>query len=361
MNFDLTPEQRAIQETVAAFFAQTSPIARVLDEDGRPALEAELWRGLSALGALSTIVPEEYGGAGLGVLDLALIMEAAGRHVVPAPLFEHTLATYAVVVGGSAAQKNKWLPVLASGEKRATIAFAEGDNGWLPAQWKLPASAKIDGEKRFVAHAADADLFVVGLAGGRLALVEAGPAVSVCLLASFDITRTLFDVAFTDAPAQMLQDHAADRVRDAGLALLAAEAYGGALRCVEMASAHVKERRQFGQAIANFQAVKHQVADMALEVMPSIGLYWRAAHAVDCDPARAPLAAALAKAHITDVYARSARRLIELLGGIGYTWEFGAHLWLKRSIFDRTVLGLPALHYERAADLAGWASDRVRT
>jgi alkylation response protein AidB-like acyl-CoA dehydrogenase len=147
---------------------------------------------------------------------------------------------------------------------------------------------------------------------------------------------------------------AAPRVRDAGLCLLAADAFGTGKRLVDMSVAYAKEREQFGVTIGHFQALKHQLANMALEIEPARGLYWYAAHAFDHLREEAERAAALAKAHITDRAMQIARDAVEVHGGIGFTWECDVQIWFKRAIFDRAFLGIPSLHRERAAQLAGW-------
>ena len=136
--------------------------------------------------------------------------------------------------------------------------------------------------------------------------------------------------------------------------LLAADAYGGARRCIDMTSRYARTREQFGQPIGAFQAVKHQLADIVTDVEPALSLWWYAAHAWDHIPDRAERHAALAKAHLTDLYDRAARVCTELHGGIGFTWEYDLHLWFRRAIFDRAFLGTAEYHRARAADLAGW-------
>jgi alkylation response protein AidB-like acyl-CoA dehydrogenase len=136
--------------------------------------------------------------------------------------------------------------------------------------------------------------------------------------------------------------------------LLAADAHGGAARCLDLTVRYALTREQFGQPIAAFQAVKHQLADLATDLEPAVALWWYAAHAFDHFPERAPRDAALAKAHCTDLYDRATRVCTELHGGIGFTWEYDLHLWFRRAVFDRAYLGSAASHRLRAADLAGW-------
>jgi alkylation response protein AidB-like acyl-CoA dehydrogenase len=136
--------------------------------------------------------------------------------------------------------------------------------------------------------------------------------------------------------------------------LLAADAFGAAHQLVRATAAYLQTRQQFGQPVAQFQAVKHQLADMALDVDPTRGLWWYAAHAFDHAPAEAPRAAALAKAHITERAQQVARDAVEAHGGFGFTWECDVHIWFKRILFDRLWLGAPELHRERFAVLEGW-------
>ncbi|MDB5867872.1 MAG: acyl-CoA dehydrogenase [Polaromonas sp.] len=200
--------------------------------------------------------------------------------------------------------------------------------------------------------------FVLGLAGGQLVVVERSAAgVSVTARASNDSTRRLGSVTLAGAPVALLPQAAEqiDKLRDAALVLLAADAFGGATRCHEMAVAYAKEREQFGQPIGQFQAVKHQLADMVIAVEPARGLHWYAAHAFDhSQPVERAHMAALAKAHLADTYLAAARRCVEIHGDMGYTWELDVHIFLKRAMFDHAWMGTPTQHRARVATLAGW-------
>jgi alkylation response protein AidB-like acyl-CoA dehydrogenase len=358
MKFYLSHEQISIQDTVEQLVKGTMG-DRGLHEviDGDRSKEAKLWREMGELGVLGVAVPEAHGGQELGVLELALISEALGYTGAPGPFLGHALATLCVQLGGDDAQRAEWLPRLASGETIASVAFAEGGGRWLGDQWTLAAGKTLSGTKTHVICADQASLLVVGLAGGELAVVDAkGPGVTCELLDGIDRTRPIFRVTFDNAPATLLVNGAAatPRVIDAGLALIAADAFGNGRRCVEMAVEYAKQREQFGVKIAQFQALRHQLANMALEVEPCRGLYWYAAHAWDKQEDRHSHAAALAKSHITDRGLQVARDAIEAHGGIGFTWEYDAHIWMKRAMFNWAWLGSPSLHRARAADLADW-------
>jgi alkylation response protein AidB-like acyl-CoA dehydrogenase len=358
MNFDLSEEQELLQDTVRQFLEKECPPTRLREIfEGESGFDSGLWQGMVELGLGGIHLPDAFGGAGLELLDLAIVSEVLGHAAAPGPFLGHALAGLAISLGGSAAQRERWLPRLATGEAVATVALGEEGGRWQPEQWTLAAGGALRGAKLYVPYAGIADLVVVGTAGGGLALVEtAASGVSREPIEGADRTRRLSRVTFEDAPAEALPEGvaAAPRVRDAGLVLLAADAFGGASRLVEMCVAYAKTREQFGVTIGHFQALKHQLANMAVEVEPSRCLYWYAAHAFDHIPAEAERAAALAKAHVTDRFMQVARDAVEAHGGIGFTWECDVQIWFKRAMFDRAWLGTPAAHRERAARLAGW-------
>jgi alkylation response protein AidB-like acyl-CoA dehydrogenase len=356
VDFSLTEEQELLQDTVRNFVAKECPPQTVRAIfDGELSLVSGLWKGLSELGVAGLVVPETHGGAGLELLDLALVAEELGRGAVPVPFLGHALATLAIARAASPAQQAKWLPRLAAGDARATVALAEDDACWLPSQWRVElANGRVRGRKQFVPEAEGADVFVVGCRGGALALVEAESGVRVTPEPTLDRGRALAAVDFEDAPAEPLDGDFAARLVDAGCVLLAADAFGAAHQLVRATAGYVSSRRQFGQSVAQFQAVKHQLANMAVDVDPARGLWWYAAHAFDHARDDAPRAAALAKAHITERAQQVARDAVELHGGIGFTWENDVHLWFKRVMFDRLWLGAPELHRERFAALEGW-------
>ncbi|MFI5317707.1 MAG: acyl-CoA dehydrogenase family protein [Myxococcota bacterium] len=358
MNFDLSDEQELLQDTVRQFAANECPPKRVRAIfDGDTGHDTELWKGLVELGLGAIAVPEEFGGAGLELLDQALVAEELGAGAVPGPFLGHSLAGLAILYGGSDAQKKTWLPKLASGQRLGSVAFAEGDERWQPGDWRLPAGATLSGVKTAAPFGAEADLVVVGTAGGGLAVVERGArGFSARPLQGVDRTRRLAELRFDGTPCESLPDgsRASARVRDAGLVLLAADAFGGAQRLLEMSVEYAKTRQQFGVTIGSFQGLKHQLANLAVEIEPARGLYWYAAHAFDHVPAESERTAALAKAHLTQVYLQTARDSVEAHGGIGFTWECDVQIYFKRAMFDRAFLGTPAVHRERAAALAGW-------
>ncbi len=359
MEFGLTEEHKLLQETVRGFAAKECPAARLreLFESG-VGHDGALWRGLAEMGVTGLAIPEQYGGAGLEILDLALVAEILGAAALPGPFLGHALAGLALRLGASPEQRERWLPRLASGEAVGTVAFGEADGSFEPDAWAARVDgARLSGAKAWVPFGAVSDLVVVGTAGGGLALVERGAGgIDVAPVDGLDRTRPLAALRFSQAPCEVLPDGvaAAGRVRDTGLVLLAADAFGAAEKLLEMTVAYARAREQFGQPIAQFQAVKHQLADLATEVEPMRSLVWYAAHAQDHVPDDAERSAAIAKAHITDRAVEVARAAVQLHGGIGFTWECDVQIWFKRALFDRALLGSPETHRERQAALGGW-------
>jgi alkylation response protein AidB-like acyl-CoA dehydrogenase len=356
MNFALSEEQELLQSTVRDFVAKECPPQTVHAVfDGKRDAAPALWKGLAEIGVAGLMVPESHGGAGLELLELALVAEELGRGAVPVPFLGHALATLALARGGSPAQQETWLPRLAAGAARATVALAEAGARWLPQQWELElAGGRVNGKKQLVPEADGAALFVVGCRGGALALVEAGRHVRATPEPTLDRGRPLATLELDGAPAERLERADAAQLVDAACVLLAADAFGAAHQLVRATAAYLQTRQQFGQPLAQFQALKHQLANMALEVDPTRSLWWYAAHVFDRVPHEASRAAALAKAHVTERAQQAARDAVEAHGGIGFTWECDVHLWFKRVMFDRLWLGAPELHRERYATLEGW-------
>ncbi len=359
MDFGLSEEQQLLQETLRNFVARECPPPRVRALfDAGDGAAPDLWKGMAEMGLLGLALPEDCGGAGLELLDLALAAELLGAGAVPGPFFGHALAGLAIAAGGSPAQRERWLPRLASGELVASVAFGEGGDRWEAGDWSAALSgSRLSGAKRFAPCAELADLIVVGARGAELVVVERGAAgLALSGEDGVDRGRPIAALRFADTPCEPLARgrEVASRVRDAGLVLLAADSFGAAWRLIELCVDYTRTRQQFGQPLAQFQAVKHQLANMATEIEPTRGLFWYAAHAFDHLPAESERLAAIAKAHITDRALDVARAAVELHGGLGFTWECDVQIWFKRAMWNRAFLGTPELHRERSAALAGW-------
>lgn len=361
MDFGLSQDQVMLKDTVKRFLAEKCPTTRVREiMESENGYDDALHAGLVEIGAYSVIVPADYDGLGLELLDLLLIAEEMGYAAAPGPFFGTSLASLALVEGGNDALKKAWLPKLSVGEAIGTVAIGEAESQWDPSAMKASVrDGRLTGEKPLVPHANLAQFMVVAANddnGPGLWLVEtAAPGVTVAPLKGNDMTRRLFAVEFKDAPATPLPNRAAlQRTIDAGLILLAADCYGGSHRCVEMSATYALQREQFGQPIGAFQAVKHQLANMACDLETSLSLCWYAAHAFDHIKDRSERHAAITKAYLSDIYDRVVRDSTELHGGIGFTWEFDLHLWFRRSMYNRGYFGDANYLRNRAADLAGW-------
>ena len=361
MDFGLSEDQLLLKDTIKRFLAERCPTTRVRQiMEGDASLARDLWTQLAELGVAGVVVPATHGGLERELLDLALVAEELGYACAPGPFLGNAMATVALNEGGEQGLQDRWLPQLASGEAVATVAWGEEHGQWTPAALHAHAAGgRLNGRKLLVPNAEIADLFIVAARdehGPHLFAVERDAmGLDIQPMTVNDLTRPLDVVTFTDAHAVKLPSTAAvQRTWDAGLILLAADAYGGSRRCLEMACSYALTREQFGQPIGAFQAVKHQLANLAADLEPSLALVWYAAHAFDRIPEESTRHAALVKAHMSDLYDRATRDSIELHGGIGFTWEFDLHLWFRRAMFDRSLLGEAIYHRARAADLAGW-------
>jgi alkylation response protein AidB-like acyl-CoA dehydrogenase len=332
MRFHLSPEQIAIQDAVRGTLADMWTLDRMHGfAEGEADFDADSWQALMALGLGGILLPD----SGMGLLDAALACEVAGEAAAPGPLIGQLLAV-AAVARSTNPEAAALLDGLVDGSAVATLA--------------------LDGSA-LVQHARAAQWFVCGNRDSALTLVAAGEGVRTEAVSATDRTRPVSRVDLAGAKAIELfpaGDPMVAKLHDAALVLVAADALGGAQKCTDMSVAYAKDREQFGQPIGRFQALKHQLAHMALDVEPARAMVWYAAYAHDADLPDASRAAAMAKAHLCDVYVRTTRAAIAAHGGIGYTWDYGLNYWFRRALFDAAWLGNATQHRARAADLAGW-------
>jgi alkylation response protein AidB-like acyl-CoA dehydrogenase len=358
MDFGLSEEQEMLQDTVRGFIEGECPPPRLREVfDAGEGHDPALWKGLVEMGLAGLAIDETYGGAGLEWLDVALAQEVLGEGALPGPFMTHALAAQAIALGGDDAQRERWLPAFAEGEV-GTVALCEGASAWTAGDWQTRVEGgRVSGTKTYVPHAAIASRFVVGVEGGGFVVVEAdAPGVRLEPLEALDRTRPVHHLVLDAAECEPLAhtEGVADGVHDAGLCLLAADAFGAAAKLIDITVAYVQTREQFGRKISEFQAVKHQLARLGTDIEPTRALHWYAAHAYDHIADDRARSAALAKAHITDRAVATGRLCVELHGGLGFTWECDVQMWLKRCLFDRAVLGTPTVLRARCADLAGW-------
>lgn len=361
MEFGLSLEQRQFDDSVRDFLKDRLPMERlrVLAEPGQ-GFDAELWDGLTGLGLPGLIVPERFGGAGLGVLDAAVTAEALGYAAAPLPFSGPVvMAPLAFMHSATEAQQDEYLPLAATGEARIAVGFA-GLAGQTGSATATLDGGRLTGAVSGMMDAGSATHFLVYLRDGTAALVETGAVgVETKQHRSLDRTRPLVDVTFSGVSAVVLDAAndplaAARRVLDAGRVILAADTLGAAQNMLDHAVAFAKERVQFGRVIGGFQGVKYMLADCVTTLEPCRGMVWYAAHAQDSLPDEARLTACHAKAHVCDVAREVSRMTTEVHGGMGFTDLLGLHFWFKRIGFNRQVLGGPERCREEAAKLQGW-------
>jgi alkylation response protein AidB-like acyl-CoA dehydrogenase len=364
MEFGLSEDQRLMQDSVGRTLEKVSALDRVRKAaDAREAKAEDIWLALVELGVPGMLIGEAHGGMGLKLLDAALIAEALGRHVAPVPFVASAvMAPLALMGAGSAKQQEALLPKLASGEAVAGVAISERAAGAREGGGVTAASGKLNGKALFVLDFGAADIFIVADKTGGLHLVEAGAkGLTKVQLTTIDLTRSVGELQFDNVAAEPLVSGDAKaafrRMLDAGRVMLAADTLGAGWMMIDKAVAYAKERKQFGRVIGSFQAVKHMCAEMAAELEPGRSLVWYAAHAFDELPDEAPLMAAHAKAHLSEVGRFVARTATEVHGGMGFTDLLGLHYWFKRIGLDRQLLGSPERVRHEAAVLQGWAAD----
>jgi len=356
MDFDLSAEQKMLQGSLSGLLTDMVDPARMVQMDASQVeeLRAKIDAALFDMGLAGILVDEAGGGLGMGLLTLAVVAEELGRHAAPSCIVRNALAAWTISQVGETAQKERWLPGLLDGRLRAAFAV-QNAGGWSPDCWTAPAS---DGllRRRNVEGAPDAHILIMGLEGPRLGVAPREAAVFDDLRASLDVTRPVTNITVPATSVDLLQDSDSivRRLRDAQVILLAADAYGAGQRAFDMSVEYAKTRSQFGRLIGSFQGLKHQLANLAVEIHPARYLVWYAAHAWDTTRPDAEHASALAKSHVPDVAVRTARATVEAHGGIGYTWEYPLHLYLKRAMFDRVAWGGVDEHRARAASLADW-------
>jgi len=360
MNFDFSDDQKQLRDQARKFLTEKCPpkaVRAVLD--GKAAYDKELWKGLAEMGFLGVAIPEEFGGAGAGHLELCVIAEEMGRALAPVP-FSSTvyLAAEALLIAGSDAQKRKWLPKIASGEAIGTLALFEGTGNPSPKAIKLAANGgTLNGVKKPVADGALADLAVVAARTGSsgrendisLFLVDMkGGGVEVKELTNLDPTRGQAEVAFKNCKAEALGPSGEgwsilSQVLDRAAVLTAFEQVGGADRALEMGRDYALDRIAFGRPIGSFQAVKHILADMYVSATLARSNCYYGAWALSTNAGELPEAAAAARISATQAFQHCAKNNIQVHGGMGFTWEFDCHMYYRRA--NAVALGLGSLSY----------------
>jgi len=360
MNFDFSDDQKQLRDQARKFLAEKcSPKAVRVVLDGKAPYDNELWKGLAEMGFLGVAIPEEFGGAGAGHLELCVIAEEMGRANAPVP-FSSTvyLAAEALLIAGSEAQKKKWLPAIASGEAIGTLALFEGKGNPSPKNVKLTAvNGALNGVKKPVPDGANADFAVVAARTGSsgrdsdislfLVDLKAG-GVEVKSLTNLDPTRGQAEITFKDAKAEPLGAAGEGwsiltEVLDRAAVLCAFEQVGGADRALEMGRDYALDRIAFGRQIGSFQAVKHMLADMYVSATLARSNSYYGAWALSTNAAELSEAAAAARISATQAFQHCAKNNIQVHGGMGFTWEFDCHMYYRRA--NAMALGLGSLTY----------------
>lgn len=358
MEFALSQDQKMMQESVNRTLDRVCPLDRVRNAADANEFAEDVWLALVELGVPGLLIPQQFGGVGLTLLDAALVSEALGRHVAPVPFVAScVMAPLALLRAGSSVQQSKWLPRLASGEIRAGVAIAEQISGAREGAGVNAKNGKLCGSTMFVMDFDDAALFIVADRENKLYLVDAtASGIREGSATTIDLTRTIGELTFDNVEAEPLaHGDALIALRDAGWTMLAADTLGAGWRMIEKAVEYSKDRKQFDRVIGSFQAVKHICAEMAAELEPGRSLVWYAAHAFDAIPGDASLSAAHAKSYLSEVGRFVARTSTEVHGGIGITDLLGLHYWFKRIGLNRQLLGGPERVRHLAAVMQGFA------
>jgi len=369
MSTTLTPEQCDLRDAVADVMTRRCPESEVrtlmASESGH---DPALWSTLAGMGLLGLVIPEEFGGSGAGATELAVVAEQFGRNLFSGPYLSAAVLTpYLLLASADDGECAEVLPRIAAGTFIATVAFAEShtrsarpphrpatvaahtDDGW-----------RLTGEKTYVLDAHCADLIYVLAdtdSGTSLFAVDpAAPGLTVTALSAVDPTRRQGRLTLEDTPGRLIGargagEGAIGQALDRAAVALIAEQAGGAMRAMGMATEYARTRYQFGRAIGSFQAVKHMCVDMLLEAESAVSAARHIAAAFDSGAPDRHSDLALAQAYCSDAFVSVAAATIQVHGGIGFTWEHPAHLYLRRARADAQIFGGPAWHRERYVHL----------
>ena len=378
MDFGFTDEQEALRTSAREFLTErsTTQLVRTLMQH-KTGFDEGLWKEMSSLGWMGIGIPEEDGGIGLGMIELAILAEETGRALLPSPFYSSVgLAAPVIAATAEGTLRKELLGGIASGESRATVALAEAEGRWDAGGIKTKAvrdgeSYTITGTKVFVpdAHLAQEVVVVARTArakdpreGISLFVVPTADAkVKVKTLDTIDRTRRLARVRFSGVSvgADRLLGKEGDgwpvleRALDRSATTLAAEATGLASKVLELSRDYAKERMQFDKPIGSFQAISHKVADMLLLTENARSNTYYAAWALDEGAPDAPLATAMAKVAASEAARIVAQNGIQVHGGIGFTWEHDMHLYYRRAKWCELFLGDASFWRERIATLLG--------
>jgi len=343
MQFGLTETQETLKKSVREFLTAECPMPVVRKSiETETALDAGLWSRIAAQGWTGLLIPEEYGGHGMGMVEMAVVLEEMGRALMPGPFFSTTLLAGTIIAnGGTEAQKHKYLAAIASGDAKATLAQAHKSSDVCS---YVPDAAVAD----FIVCSTRNRLFIAPASGLRITHTPA-----------LDLTRPLYEVSLkgldvaaadviaTGARARQILDGALD----AATAGLTAEMTGGMQRLLEITVGYAKTRKQFGRPIGQFQAVQHLCADMLLFTESARSAAYYACYCVSEGLPEASEAVSIAKSYVSETYREAGNRAIQVHGGMGFTWENDCHLYYRRAKASELSLGDAIHHRERLATM----------
>lgn len=361
MSNSLTREQQDLCNAVADLMAKRSPESEVRRlMAGETGYDQSLWNEMAAMGLLGLTIPEEFGGAGAGATELGVVAEQMGRALLCAPFLATAVLTpYLLLELADTAECADVLPRIANGELIATVAFAEQGCARPPTNPRTVATVDaggwlLTGEKTYVLDAGTAQLFYVQAQIdseiGIFAVDSGAAGLTAVQLDTVDQTRRLGRLSLNGTPARRVGQTAASALIDAldrAAVALVAEQAGGAMHAMQMAVDYARTRYQFGRAIGSFQAVKHMCVDMLLEAQSALSAARHVAHAFDAGSPDRLADLALAQGYCSDAFVAVTADTIQVHGGIGFTWEHPAHLYLRRARADAQIFGDPAWHRER--------------
>ena len=369
MDFAFSPDQDEFRTSLRRFLADKAPLSAVrAASETEQGYDADLWKQMSTqLGLPGLHLPEQAGGSGTGLLEPAIVMEETGRALTSSPYAAGLLSSLAVMHLGSAETQAELLPGIASGELVVTMALTEPASPTGITALQTTAHLRGDavtltGAKTLVEHGHTADVLLVSATGGdagpgeaRLYVVRGdAPGLTRTRLSALDLTRPVAEVRLDGTPAVPLGEIGdLQPVVDLACALLACEMVGGTAACLEMSVGYAKDRHQFNRPIGSFQAVKHRCAEMMVALDGARAAAQYAVFAADEGSPELATVAPLAKAEASDAYTFAAGWNIQLLGGIGFTWEQDAHLYFRRAWADAALFGSPAAQRARLADRIG--------
>jgi len=351
MNFGLSESQRILRDSARKFFSVECPIPEVRRIMETPdAFDGQLYKKLAEQGFTGIILPEEHGGLGLGIVEMAVLLEEMGRAMLPGPYFSSAILAGSVL---HEAHGFHHLAATADGTKRATLALVEEQGSWNPDSLQMTG---LNGTKLFVTDAGVADTVVVATQSALYAVDSRAKGVTIQPMPGMDPTRPLYSVHFDHAEGELLGEgpqarKALQKALNIAEVALAAELTGGMQRAMEITVEYAKTRKQFGKPIGGYQAVQHQCADMYFftEGSRSSALY--AAWALDNKAPDAEKAVAIAKMYSSDSGREVGNRAIQVHGGMGFTWENDCHLYYRRAKASEVMLGDAAYHRERIASM----------